>query len=370
MDRHVGRAAGGPAAGHRPRPFCRRHQFPAPASHAGRALQPRARPHRLDRCSGSAPLPGVVAVWTARRHRRRRANRFPRRADREARALSPAGAGARTACAMSASRSPRCSRRTRTSPRMPPNWSRVEIEELPPLLDARAEPGEFSPGRDTEAGCPRAGLRRHRGGVRAPRIRSSSWTSPIGRHSGVPLETRGAIGRYDAVARRAGTARRRQGAAPEPRAARAHARPAAGVGACYESPRRRRLRHPRRALSRGRAGLRRGDAARPAGEMDRGPPRASDRRQSFAPAAPPDPRRGRRDRAKSSRIDDVFFHDQGAYVRTHGDARRDDDLRRAAGPVPRAGLSRGRAISGSPTRRRPRPIARPAASRPPSCASG
>ena len=27
----------------------------------------------------------------------------------------------------------------------------VEIEELPPLLDARAEPGEFSPGRDTEA---------------------------------------------------------------------------------------------------------------------------------------------------------------------------------------------------------------------------
>ncbi len=57
---------------------------------------------------------------------------------------------------------------------------------------------------------------------------------------------------------------------------------------------------------------------RPSGEMDRGPARASDRRQSFAPAAPSHPRRHRRATATSSRIDDEFFHDQGAYVRTHG----------------------------------------------------
>ena len=41
----------------------------------------------------------------------------------------------------------------------------------------------------------------------------------IGRHTGVPLETRGAIARYDERKRRAGNARRRQGAALEPRPA-------------------------------------------------------------------------------------------------------------------------------------------------------
>ena len=36
----------------------------------------------------------------------------------------------------------------------------VDVEELPPLLDARAEPGEFSFGRDTEATILNARLRR------------------------------------------------------------------------------------------------------------------------------------------------------------------------------------------------------------------
>ncbi len=73
----------------------------------------------------------------------------------------------------------------------------VEIEELPPLLDARAEPGEFSPGRDTEA----AFLTQGYGDVDA--VFASAHTIveldlTSGRHSGVPLETRGALGRYDA----------------------------------------------------------------------------------------------------------------------------------------------------------------------------
>ena len=45
----------------------------------------------------------------------------------------------------------------------------------------------------------------------------------IGRHSGVPLETRGAIARYDEAQRHSGNARRRQGAALEPRHAGANA---------------------------------------------------------------------------------------------------------------------------------------------------
>jgi carbon-monoxide dehydrogenase large subunit/6-hydroxypseudooxynicotine dehydrogenase subunit gamma len=74
----------------------------------------------------------------------------------------------------------------------------VEIEPLPPLLSAEAAPGEFSPGRNTEADVLRQGY----GDVEAvfksaPHIVELKLTS--GRHSGVPLETRGAIGRYDAA---------------------------------------------------------------------------------------------------------------------------------------------------------------------------
>ena len=73
----------------------------------------------------------------------------------------------------------------------------VTIEELPPILDARDPLGEFSPGKQTEA----AFLTQGYGDVdavfkTAPHIVELKLTS--GRHSGVPLETRGAIGRYDA----------------------------------------------------------------------------------------------------------------------------------------------------------------------------
>jgi aerobic carbon-monoxide dehydrogenase large subunit len=74
----------------------------------------------------------------------------------------------------------------------------LEIEELPILLAADAEPGEFSPGRNTEVAVIRQGY----GDVDAV-FRSAPVTVAfelaIGRHSGVPLEARGAIGRYDAA---------------------------------------------------------------------------------------------------------------------------------------------------------------------------
>jgi carbon-monoxide dehydrogenase large subunit/6-hydroxypseudooxynicotine dehydrogenase subunit gamma len=74
----------------------------------------------------------------------------------------------------------------------------IEIEQLPVILDATAAPGEFSPGRSTEATVLEQGY----GDVDAA-LRSAhavvELALKVGRHSGVPLETRGAIGRYDAA---------------------------------------------------------------------------------------------------------------------------------------------------------------------------
>src|SRR6266566_5898090 len=74
----------------------------------------------------------------------------------------------------------------------------IDIEELPVLLAADAEPGEFSPGRNTEVSVIRQGY----GDVdavlgSAPMVVEVELA--IGRHSGVPLEGRGAIGRCDAA---------------------------------------------------------------------------------------------------------------------------------------------------------------------------
>src|SRR5580700_5082368 len=74
----------------------------------------------------------------------------------------------------------------------------VEIEELPPLIDAQVAPVEFSPGHSSEAAVIRQGY----GDVDAAFQQAAHVVElelAIGRHSGVPLETRGAIGRYDAA---------------------------------------------------------------------------------------------------------------------------------------------------------------------------
>ena len=74
----------------------------------------------------------------------------------------------------------------------------VEIEELPPIMDAQAPPVEFAPGHSTEAAVIRQGY----GDVDAAFSAAAHTVEldlSIGRHSAVPLETRGAIGRYDAA---------------------------------------------------------------------------------------------------------------------------------------------------------------------------
>src|SRR5262249_5564338 len=74
----------------------------------------------------------------------------------------------------------------------------IEIEDLAVVLDASAAPGEFEPGRSTEPAI----VEKSYGDVEA------AWRDAaivvkldlaIGRHSGVPLETRGAVARYDAA---------------------------------------------------------------------------------------------------------------------------------------------------------------------------
>ena len=74
----------------------------------------------------------------------------------------------------------------------------IEVDDLPPVLDASAAPGEFEAGRSTEA----AVVEKTYGDVAAG-FRNAAVVVEldlaIGRHSGVPLETRGAIARYDAA---------------------------------------------------------------------------------------------------------------------------------------------------------------------------
>src|SRR5690242_13824681 len=74
----------------------------------------------------------------------------------------------------------------------------IELEELPAVLSASDPPGEFEPGRSTEAIV----LRHSYGDIEAA-FRNAHAVIELdlqtGRHSGVPLETRGAIARYDAA---------------------------------------------------------------------------------------------------------------------------------------------------------------------------
>jgi carbon-monoxide dehydrogenase large subunit len=74
----------------------------------------------------------------------------------------------------------------------------VEAGELAPLLDAAATPGSFAPGLSTEAVVLRAGY----GEVDAAFAAAHAVIAldlTIGRHSAVPIETRGALARHDAA---------------------------------------------------------------------------------------------------------------------------------------------------------------------------
>jgi carbon-monoxide dehydrogenase large subunit len=72
----------------------------------------------------------------------------------------------------------------------------VKIEEMPPVMDAWAAPTEFEDGRSTEPAVVEKTYGDLAAAFRAPHAVVELALS-IGRHSGVPMETRGAIARYD-----------------------------------------------------------------------------------------------------------------------------------------------------------------------------
>jgi carbon-monoxide dehydrogenase large subunit/6-hydroxypseudooxynicotine dehydrogenase subunit gamma len=74
----------------------------------------------------------------------------------------------------------------------------IEAELLPVIMSADARPAGFAPGLSTEAALVRQGFGDVDEAFRTAHAIVELDLS-IGRHSGVPLETRGAIGRYDAA---------------------------------------------------------------------------------------------------------------------------------------------------------------------------
>jgi len=72
----------------------------------------------------------------------------------------------------------------------------VEVDELPVLLDATESPLEFLPGHTTEATVLEQGYGDIDGAFASAHV-IVEIEADIGRHSGVPLENRGAIGRFD-----------------------------------------------------------------------------------------------------------------------------------------------------------------------------
>jgi CO/xanthine dehydrogenase Mo-binding subunit len=74
----------------------------------------------------------------------------------------------------------------------------LDIAPLPAIVDATEPPGEFAPGLATEP----LAIRKEYGDIDAAFAAAAHVVSlelAVGRHSGVPLETRGAIARYDAA---------------------------------------------------------------------------------------------------------------------------------------------------------------------------
>jgi aerobic carbon-monoxide dehydrogenase large subunit len=192
----------------------------------------------------------------------------------------------------------------------------VEVDELPVLVDAAAPVADFADGLTTEPTICRQGY----GEVDAV-FRNAAHIIEIdvaiGRHSGVPLETRGAIGRYDA----ARDVLELHGAAKVPHRnreslARMFGRSTAAVH-CYEGQ------------VGGGFGVR-GEiypedilVLVAAMRLERPVKWLEDRREHMIAANHSRQQRHFIRAAVDAEghllgIDDRFFHDQGAYIRTHG----------------------------------------------------
>jgi len=192
----------------------------------------------------------------------------------------------------------------------------VAVEELPVLLAAEDPPGELTPGRGSEADIIRKGYGDIEAGFAAAHA-VIELDLAIGRHSGVPLETRGALARYDSAC----DVVELYGAAKIPHVtrdllARTLGRSSASV-------------HLHEGHVGGGFGIR-GElypedvlVSLAALRLGRPVKWIEDRREHLM-AANHSRQQRHRVRAAVDReghilaIDDEFFHDQGAYLRTHG----------------------------------------------------
>jgi CO/xanthine dehydrogenase Mo-binding subunit len=192
----------------------------------------------------------------------------------------------------------------------------VDIAELPPLMNASDAPSEFAPGLSTEPVV----LRNAYGDLDAAFAQAAHIIEldlSIGRHSGVPLETRGALARHDA----ARDVLELYGAAKVPHRTRDNL--ARALGRVPESV------HLKEGHVGGGFGIR-GElypedvlVAAAALRFSRPVKWIEDRREHLLAAnhsreqrhflrAAVDPE------GRVLAMDDEFFHGQGAYVRTHG----------------------------------------------------
>ena len=192
----------------------------------------------------------------------------------------------------------------------------VRVEELPVLLTATDPPGELSPGYDTEADIIRKGY----GDLEAAFAHAHQVIEldlTVGRHSGSPMETRGALARHD----RAADVVELYGAAKIPHITRdllAHT-----LGRSPASV------HLHEGHVGGGFGIR-GElypedvlVSLAAMRLGRPVKWIEDRREHLMAANHSREQRHQIravvDRAgRILAIDDTFFHDQGAYLRTHG----------------------------------------------------
>jgi carbon-monoxide dehydrogenase large subunit/6-hydroxypseudooxynicotine dehydrogenase subunit gamma len=192
----------------------------------------------------------------------------------------------------------------------------ADLEELPPVMSTDAEPGEFEPGITTEAMIIEKGYGDIDAAFRAAHAVVAIDVA-IGRHTGMPLETRGAIARYDS----ARDALELHGAAKVPhrnqeQISKILGRPLTSV-------------HLFEGHVGGGFGVRGElypeDVLVCIGAMRLGRPVKwiEDRQEHFLAT---NHSRQQRHKVRAAvdasgyilGIEDVFFHDQGAYVRTHG----------------------------------------------------
>ena len=194
----------------------------------------------------------------------------------------------------------------------------IGIDELPPLLSASDVPGEFAPGLSTEPITLLSSYGEYGvDSVFTGNLDIVELDLSIGRHSGVPLETRGALARYD----RARDVLELYGAAKVPHRTRDNL--ARILGREPNSV------HLKEGHTGGGFGIR-GElypedvlVSVAAIKFDRPVKWIEDRREHLMAA---NHSREQRHRVRAAfdpkghviALEDVFFHSQGAYIRTHG----------------------------------------------------